>query len=789
VAVVTLAIGLGVNAGLFTVVNAVLFRNVPAPRAHELVSIAQTVAGVEELAGQEAFSTSEYFAYRDGAQTLSQLAAYGNARGEATLGGDVPRKVLGMLVSCNYFAVLEQPPVLGRAFATRDCQPGADLVVVLSHQLWTTAFGSDPGIVGRAIRLSRQSATVVGVAAEGAYNGSPFLAGGYFAPLNAGRALAATDSRYDDGNALWLSMVGRRSGGADLEQVRAELDSVASRIDQQQPGRSTALTIERATPGLPRQLRNTATAAAAVLMAAFGVILLMACANVANLLLARGMSRSQEIGVRVALGASRARVVRQLLTESLLMALAGGLLGTLVALWAFQALVALAVPALLPPWAPLTLTLDLSPDMRVLTFAFTLTLATGVLFGLAPAVFLSTSDVHALMKHDAGAVGSRRGRRLRTALVGAQVALCVVLMVAAGLLLRGLYAAYTIDPGFEYRDVTYVSLESAFDGYSPEQAQVMQRRLTDALAAVPGVREIASAMQEPLGDDVSPIEIRHPGETESQSRIAELNTVSEDYFSVLGLPIVRGRTFTPQEVREPALEPRPVIVTETTARNIWRGGDPIGQTLVSGLGNLIVVGVAADAQVSALGEVDPYYVYAPGGGSLFVKSQASSAETIAAIHAAARAIDPTLVLTVLPLEATVGWSRGISGTVTAVFGGLGVMALVLACVGIYGVVSYAVAGRYREIGVRLALGATPSNVLALIVRQTMRPVVVGAAIGVAAAAATSRVLTSVLFGVSPVDPVGLAGAVALVLGAALVAGLLAARPVTAADPTSALRAE
>ncbi len=413
------------------------------------------------------------------------------------------------------------------------------------------------------------------------------------------------------------------------------------------------------------------------------------------------------------------------------------------------------------------------------------------------------------MKQDcAGAGSSRRGGRLRGTLVGVQVALCMVLMIAAGLVLRGLYATYTIDPGFEYRNVVYVSLESVFDGYSPEQSEVRRRRLMVDLEALPDVEAVASADQEPLGDDMAPALIRLPGESERQSRVGEVITVSQDYFSVLELPIVRGRAFTEDEVRNQtpspggapdgamARKPRPAILSATTARNLWPGGDPIGRTLLweipalQVVDTLHVVGVAADAQVTALGRIDAYYVYVPGEGSaVLVKGRADVATTVSGIRAAVRAVDPTLLVTVLPLEATLGWSRAISGTVASLFGGLGVLALVLAAVGIYGVVSFAVARRYREIGVRLALGATANGVLGLVLRQTMRPVVAGAMIGVTAASAMSRILSSVLFGVSPADPVGLGGAALLVLGVALAAGVMAARPATRADPTATLRSE
>jgi predicted permease len=423
-----------------------------------------------------------------------------------------------------------------------------------------------------------------------------------------------------------------------------------------------------------------------------------------------------------------------------------------------------------------------------------------MLFGLAPALHVSHADLHGVTKQDsAGAGGSPNGGRLRGALVGVQVALCMVLLIAAGLVLRGLYATYTTDPGFTYWNVAYVSLESAFDGYSLEESEATRRRLMSALAMLPGVEAVASTDQEPLGDDMAPVRIRLQGQVDSQSRAGELITVSQDYFSVLELPIVRGRAFTEDEAKNRTfsgsvaaggtpIAPRPAIVSAATARNLWPGADPIGQMLLSENDTLQVVGVARDAQLNALGQIDPYYVYVPGeGGAVLVKGRSDVATTIAGIRAAVRAVDPTLLVTVLPLEATLSWSRGISGTVTSLFGGLGVLALVLSAVGVYGVVAFAVAGRYREIGIRLALGATAGSALGFVLRQTMRPVIAGAVIGAAAASALARLLSSVLFGISPADPVGLGGAVLVLLGVALAAGVTAARPVTRVDPAATLR--
>ena len=788
VAVVTLALGIGVNAGIFTVVNGVLFRDLPAPDAHELVSISQTVDGVNDLIGQSTFSTSEYRVYRDRTQTLSGLLAVANARDETTLGGNVPQKVFGALVSCNYFAVLRRPPAVGRELAAEDCEPGATPVVVLGHDLWRTAFAANPAIVGRTVQLNRQIFTVVGVAAKGTDDGS-LLRIGYFAPLNAGPLLSRADSRYES-DTPWLYLIGRRRDGTNLEQVRAELDVVAAQIDQQQPGRSTTLAIESAKAmTVPPDRRGAAAGAAAVLMGAFGFVLLIACANVANLLLARGTARAHEIAIRLSIGASRARVVRQLVTESMLISIAGGVLGSAVALWSFQGLVAVVLPALLPPDLSLSLAWDLSPDVRVLSFAVALTFVTGILFGLAPAVHVSKPDLRAVIAQDSAAAGSSRGGHLRGALVGVQVALCMTLMIAAGLLLRGLYATYTIDPGFEYRDVAFVSLESAYDEYGPEQAEALQQRLKATVEALPGVEAVAYADGEPLGDDFAGVRIRLPTQSENESRVAELRAVTPGYFRVLDIPIVRGRTFTDAEVRNAATDTRPAIVTEATARNLWPGGNPIGATMLSQNGTLHVVGVAADAQVSSLGEIPPYYVYVPGGGSLLVRSRGGFAATAEGIRAAVRALDPTLVASVRPLETTLGWWRNVSGAVATLFGALGIVALALASIGIYGIVAYAAARRYREIGIRMALGATARDVLGLILRQTMRPVVLGAAIGAAAASGLSRMLSSVLFGVSPADPVGLGGAVLFVVGVALAAGVIAARPATRADPTASLRCE
>jgi predicted permease len=473
----------------------------------------------------------------------------------------------------------------------------------------------------------------------------------------------------------------------------------------------------------------------------------------------------------------------------MLLSLAGGMLGSVVAVWSFQGLVPRIAPTLMP-----TLVGDLSPDFRVLLFAVTLTVGTGLLFGLAPALHLSNPDLHGAIKQGAaGGSVSRAGGRLRGALVGLQVALCMTLTIAAGLLSRGLYATYTADPGFAYRDVGYANLEElGSEGYEAAQAEALQRRLLEDVAAIAGVVEVATVQREPLGDDFGGIRIRRPDQAENESYQSEMNVVSARYFSLVEIPILRGRTFTEAEVADAhgGIGSRPVIVSEATARNFWPGVDPIGQTLQQAENTLHVVGVAADVQVLKIGDVPSYYVYFPGqGGLLFFKSRTDLGATISSVRAAVRALDPGLVVEVLPLESTLGYWRGLSRTVAGTGAGLGILALLLATVGIYGVVSYSVRKRYREIGIRIALGAGTGNVLRNILAQTMRPVVVGAVIGAAAAIAVSRVLSSVLFGISPNDPIGLGGGALLALAVAIGAGVIAARPATQADPATVLRSE
>lgn len=795
-AILTVGLGVGVNTGIFSVLNGLLFRDLPAVDADELVAISLSQTdpfGSEDQSTirQRPFSTSQYRLLRDQAQTLSGLLAHSDPT-RTTLGGESPQQLVGTIVTCNYFDVLGQPVALGRGLTIQDCETSSPPVVVLSDTLWTSAFGEDRTIVGRTIELNRQPFTVVGVAAAGTYSGLDVYGTDYFAPISTEPLLLPGENSYGDDNAHWLGLIGRRTVG--LNQVRAEFGSLETQLDQLEPGRSTTIDIARATPLQLNFLRVVAFAVGGVVMTAFGLVLLIACANVANLLLARATARGREVVVRISLGASRVRVIRQLLSESLIISAAGGVLGSVLALSSFPRVIASALRSISPPGVP-SVIVDASPDVRVLWFTLAVTLLTGVLFGLTPALQISKPDLHSVIKQNAPGAGSRRGGRLQGTLVGVQVAICMVLVIATGLLLRGLGASQSIDPGFDYSDVVVASYDLEGSGYGADEALAFQRRMLEDVRSLPEVEAAAYGVTVPLSADNESLRIRLPGQ--DSTRELRLNYVTPGFFDVIGLPIVRGRAFDGQDFQESSNE---IVVTESTAQNLWPGLDAIGQslTMTAGFGaefTATVIGIARDAQVTVLGQNEPYFAYLPAGpgaatlSNLLVKGRGDTALTAASIRNALQSLDSGVVAQVVPLEANLDYWRGISSMVTMLAGTLGVLALALASVGIFGVVAYFVGRRTREIGIRMALGARHKDVLAMIIRRTMRPVLIGAAAGIAAAAGVSGVLSSVLFGISALDPIAVAGAAFCVLGVALAAVLIPGRRAARTEPTSALRYE
>jgi len=790
-AVLAIALGIGVNVGIFSVLNGIALRLLPLPRAEQIVSVSQTFHGhVTRNTHNETsmFSYSEYVEYRNQSHVFSGLVAY-EPFVDSTLGGDTVQQVLGTVASCNYFDVLGEHPAQGRGFLATDCAaPDDNAVVVVSEDLWRSRFVADPSLIGKRIILNRTAYTVVGIARSG-FRGTEPIPSSFWIPLSMQKAIEPGQDRLADDNMSWLALLGRVRPGVTLDQVRAGLAVIASRIDRLHPGRQTSLTVHVATfLGRPEE-RSAFVPVSSILLIAFGLILLLACANVANLLLARATVRHREIALRQAIGAGRWRLLRQLLTESLLLSFMGGTLGSVLALSCFPKLMQFAMAQLPRPFPEVSV--NIFPDVRVVFYALLLTLVTGFVFGLVPALQSSRPDVNTALK-EGGAYfdfGNKGRQVLRNTLVGAQIAFSMVLLLAAGLLLRGLYQAQTIDPGFETKNVASLFLNLREQGYDVKQATAFMQSLRESAAALPGVIDIAEAECAPLSHDFSADFFTVPGRT---GRFAiDYNHVSARYFSVVGIPIVAGRGFTGQGREESV-----IIVSEATAQRLWPGQNPLGKILREDTGReYSVIGVAKDAQVAHLGERDTSYLYFPAApeGSLrvylLIRFQGKFDGIAKGLRHAVRVLDSDLPLSVIRIEDYLEAWRAPSRVVAGLAVALGALALLLASVGVYGMVTYSVNRGMREIGIRMALGANRADIIRRILWRAMRPISIGALVGIALSAAVSRVLSAFLFGLSAHDPIAFVGVPLFLLALAIFASLVPARRAMRVDPTVALRFE
>jgi predicted permease len=789
-AIAPIALGIGINTGVFSVLNNVMYRPLPAPEPNELLNIYQDFRGVQKRSvhgARSMFSLPEYRAYRDGSRTLSGVTAYTKSW-TVTLGGRFPQEIEGVLVACNYFDVLRLRPAIGTGFTSANCDvPNAPPSVVLSHALWTRAFAADPDVVHKTITLNGLDVAVVGIAPEG-FDGTELARATFFAPVSLQPAIYPEQNYVNDPQVSWLTLLARRHADTAIDQVRAELTVVANQIDRQQPGRSTTLLIAPATSlSLPVARRDFASVAV-IVVAAFGLILLIACANVANVLLARGEARSREMAVRLAIGAKRARLVRLLLTESAVIALIGGVAGTLLAWWTFQALLPSmlsTVPRISQP------RLDAYPNLTALWFGLAITVATAMLCGVVPALRASKQELHGVMKQDSAQTKARPGGWLRGALISIQVAVCMVLLISSGLLLRALQATYSLDPGFEYQNVAVVSVDLRGPQYSDATAEVFRKQMIERLASLPGVRAVAQVSKVPLSPGRSQRTFRLPAQ--EQTHEFDVNAVSPEYFGVLGLPIVSGRTFTRAELDRGA---RAAMVTEATARRFWPGQDPVGRTIVAASSPetvLEIVGIVRDAHVSNVANTESSYLYLPAGQSvqrrlaLLVRAEADFEPLARSIRSTIEMLDAGLLAQVQPLGANLDFWRTVSRSVATLAGSLSALALVLASIGVYGVVSYVVIRRRREVGIWIALGASPRAVQALVLRETLRPVGVGVLVGVLAAGASSQLLERSLFGISPFDPIAFVASAIFMLTVATMATVLPTRQALKVDPVTALR--
>jgi predicted permease len=806
VAVLTLALGIGLNTSIFSIVNAVLFRPLPVREPERL-------AGVYNLEPRE-FITHTPMAYpdyrdlRDRAQSFEGVLAY-SLTPLALERGDESEFVFGEAVSGNYFTTLGVRPALGRLLLPEDdVHRGAHPVAVLSHGAWQRRFGGDSGIVGREIRLNGHTFTVLGVATPEFTGLLRGIAPELWVPmamhptLHAPTTVTVEDQTAKDVPALdhrgrrWVWVMARLKSGVTLAQADAEARSIGRRLAEEYPQtnreRSVGLLAAndvKVLPGVDKVLYG----ASFVLLGAVGMVLLVASANVANMLLARATGRRKEIAVRLALGASRWRLVRQLLTESLLLSLAGGGAGLLLAAWSNAALNSLRLPL------PVQIALGLALDGRVLVFTTLVAAATAVLFGLAPAMQTARTDLVAALKEEGTrAAGTRAKRRVQNAFIVAQVAVSLVLLICAGLSVRSMQNAHRIDPGFEPRGIILQSFQPALRGYSQPQIENYFRTLTERIRALPGVESVALASHVPLSFEVRTERAAAEGQDAGPERDwpeVDSSQVGPGYFATMRIPILRGREFAE---RDTPASPRVAIGNEALARRFWPGQDAIGKRVRMEQNGpyFEIVGVARNGKYRTLGEEPRPFLYLallqdhPKGPEVLVRTAGDPAPLIAAVRREARQLDEKVpVVGVRTLEDAISVSLLLPRGGATLFGLFGLLGLALACVGLYGVLAYVVSQRTHEIGLRVALGAQAGDILRLVVGQGARLTLAGMALGFAGAAAATRVLQGILYGISPTDGLTFAGVGGVLLGVALVACWIPARRATRVDPMVALRYE
>jgi putative ABC transport system permease protein len=781
IAILTLALGIGACSAIFSVVNVVLLQPLDYPEANRIVVIRET-----NLPQFPEFSVSppNYLDWEKQTKSYEHLAAYGGAQLNLTGEGE-PQRLVGVKATAHYFDVYGVKPVLGRMLLPEEDAPGKNHVVVLSYPFWQRVFGGARDVVGREVQLNGEPYNIVGVAPVGFGLASKVDA---WMPM----AFKPDETANDARGGHYINVVGRLKPGVTAAQARAELEVIASQLAKQYPDSNKGWGVLL----LPLQDYSVRDVKPVLytLLGAVGCVLLIACANLANLLLARATARHREISIRAALGASRARLVRQLLTESVVLSLFGGVAGLLLARWGLDTLLALA-PTSLPRITEIHL------DSRVLLFSLALSVVTGLVFGIAPAWLAARADVNEALKQ--GTRGSTEGGvrgRLRSALVVLEVTFALMLLGGAGLLARSFMQLAHVDPGFNPADATLIRLALPQKKYElPEQQTAFVNALLDRLKALPGVQAAGVTHSMPLvGDYVLGFNIEgRPAIAPSDLPSTNYYAVTPDYFRAMGIRLIRGRTFTPQD---DAKAPRVAIINETMARQHFPNEDPIGKRInitVSGPDTWReIIGIVVDIKQYGVDKVSSAQSYEPfaqvpfSSLNVVVRTNGSPAALLGALRPAVYAVDKDQPIgAIRPLEEIVSDSiarQRFAMTLLTVFS---LVALVIAAVGIYGVMAYSVVQRTGEFGIRMALGAQQRDVLRLVLMQGGKLIGLGLIIGLAATLAAARAMGSMLFNTSAQDPLTL-GAITLLLGAvALVACLLPASRATKVNPIEALRAE
>jgi putative ABC transport system permease protein len=783
IAAITLALGIGANTAIFSSVYALLLKPLPFPELNRVVTVWDTYPGRGVRRNEVAMAN--YLDWRAQNQSFEQLALYRWWTANLT-GIEPPERIQAFLSTANFLDTLGVKPAMGRSFTEEENQPGKNAVAIITHDFWQRRFGGDPNIVGKPITLDGTVRTIVGVMPEKfAYPANAEL----YAPL------ALTPEVVNSRQFNTYYVVGRLKPGVSVQAAQTDIDNITARLEQQYPETNTG---SRATvfPIIADTVRKYEMGLW-MGMAAVAFVLLIACANVANLMLARASGRQREIALRAALGASRWRIIRQLLTESSIVALIGGALGVLVAVWGIDALRA-ANPGDAAKFAPGWHQLGI--NLAVLVFTVALSLLSGLLFGLAPALEVSKPNLNDALK-EGSRQSSGRSHRLRSSLVVAEVALSLVLLVGAGLFFRSFITVFKTDPGFNPDNVLTMSLILTSTKYKDEpQKTAFFSELLQRVKAKPGVESVAAVNFLPLGGSNASDAFLVEGAPEpqpGQENVGRYRVCTPDYFATLQIPILKGRAFTEQDK---AGAPLVVIVNETLARKYWPGQDAVGKRIrfsapLDRAPWMEVVGVIRDVKHELTLEVTPEY-YLPyaqdvwRGMVVVARTTVEPASLAGSLRQDVWAMDKDQpVFDVRSMNEVRAISVGLQKFNSMMIGIFAMVALLLAAIGIYGVMAFAVTQRTREIGIRMALGARRADVLKLVILHGMKLAVFGLVIGLVASWALTRFISTLLYGVEPTDPLTFSAVSGCLLAAALLACYLPARRATKVDPLEALRYE
>ena len=794
VAVLTLALGIGANAGIFSLLYAIVWRPLPVKDPTGLVNLHQGFSGKNSryiYHGLYRVSYPEYLNYRDRGAAVADLIAFEESK--LTVGGTEASKLNAVFATGNYFSVLGATAELGRTWSAAECAaPGACPFAVLSYDFWQRQYGGDRGVIGRTISLNRQPITILGVAASD-FRGADIAVPDVWVPLLMREQLVPEPGQLTARDFSWLRVIGRLKPGVSAAQAQQAFNLIAAQSDLDatittHPERKANVQIKPAAFfNSPEELGH-GLPIAAVAMTMVGLVLLAVCANLSNLFLARASARRREIGVRLALGASRGRLVRQLLTESFLLSAVAGVaaLG-----------VVMALPRLWVAWIPgPPINLSFTPNAVVLGYCAMVSLLAGIGFGLAPALQSTRLDLNSILAAQSALLGRRiSGARLRHVLVVTQVTISFVLLIAAGLLVRGLQRALSADLGLERDNVFVLSPDTKASRYDAARTGAYYSHLTERFSALPGVKAVALAAVVPFTGSRNEMAAPEPTTAADRSGrlLVNVNFVSPNYFETLGIVLVRGRHFTEAEAQSHL----PLaIVSQAMADRFWPGVDPIGRRFSNGDPQPYeVIGVARNVSSLSPGQIDGPFCYRaaiPSGEvplSLIVHAVAGRTALMKAMREIATALDPNVAFSIRSFAENIELALRPAELAALLSGSLGLLAVGLVAVGLYGVMAYVVSQRTKEIGVRIALGAPPARVQRQFIAEGVRVVGIGVAIGLVLAIASTHVLVRVLFGLSPLDPLTFTGVVALLTTIAITACWLPARRAAKVDPMEALRYE